>query len=380
MFKVCERQMQGKLWFMFQLLSVAFSEINRTNESQAFFCDSPHYDSLQYPQHYACRYNLCMKCLANSTFQEINSTLAIQLNNKSIETLIGQKNLISSTGNETQITFVLPESEGLFEGPTRFQFSVSGVDQDGNVTETHPWTSPEQYKSPTQVNFTVNGLKDNVVVHVGEVARFQCSADGYPEAVVTVTSQQMFSENVFNNVVFTSEVSVNVSSYFVSGMYSCSTEVSSNFIHQEIQVLVPSQLRTKDYILGIVPVQRVSADLKGPSFTIDVYGYPPPTTMILSSNNFVISEGVSVSYKPPETQTLGFGHIHIYFSNKVLISQYVCFNLTVDNGFETIFEFCCAECPVPTRNTGGSINSNFTIFSMYIHYSAIFILVFLSIR
>ncbi|KAK0050787.1 hypothetical protein Bpfe_019708, partial [Biomphalaria pfeifferi] len=67
---------------------------------------------------------------------------------ETVWTLDKDNALYSTEDNLTRITFPFNDSLGfsLLDGPVQFQFSMSALEDDGNMTnETNPWTAPERF-------------------------------------------------------------------------------------------------------------------------------------------------------------------------------------------------------------------------------------------
>nr|KAI8748203.1 hypothetical protein BgiMline_017635 [Biomphalaria glabrata] len=150
----------GPVQFQFSM-SALEEDGNVTNEtnpwtaperfsSQQFQCSRPDYDKLQPKDLGVCLYNMCVHCISKTTYQEINYTLAVKIN-ETVWTLDKDNAIYSTQDNLTQITFPFNDSLGfsLLDGPVQFQFSMSALEGDGNVTnETNPCTTSEQFKTP----------------------------------------------------------------------------------------------------------------------------------------------------------------------------------------------------------------------------------------
>ncbi|KAK6979447.1 hypothetical protein BgiMline_020429 [Biomphalaria glabrata] len=134
---------------LFLILGIFFVNLHFT-EPQLFMCSRPEYDVLETTAVNECLLSMCVHCKTKISYQELNYTLAVKIN-ETVWTLDKDNALYSTQDNLTQITFPFNDSLGfsLFDGPVQFQFSMSALEEDGNVTnETNPWTAPEQFKAP----------------------------------------------------------------------------------------------------------------------------------------------------------------------------------------------------------------------------------------
>uniref|UniRef100_A0A2C9KPX9 Uncharacterized protein n=1 Tax=Biomphalaria glabrata TaxID=6526 RepID=A0A2C9KPX9_BIOGL len=134
---------------LFLILGIFFVNLHFT-EPQLFMCSRPEYDVLETTAVNECLLSMCVHCKSKISYQELNYTLAVKIN-ETVWTLDKDNALYSTQDNLTQITFPFNDSLGfsLFDGPVQFQFSMSALEEDGNVTnETNPWTASEQFKAP----------------------------------------------------------------------------------------------------------------------------------------------------------------------------------------------------------------------------------------
>nr|KAI8748206.1 hypothetical protein BgiMline_017638 [Biomphalaria glabrata] len=334
---------------------------------------------------------MCVTCHSNITYQELNYTLAIKINKmdaasecppwwtflttNSLEFLKASQDTVVDTvdknaafysvgNNGTLLTFPLPRNKSLYEGPAQFQFSMSAVEQDGNMTnETSPWTAPEYYSYSKQINFTINGQNNTVIVNIHDILSFQCTVDGYPTPVVLLNTLRTNQPKLFSEMVVTSGHPVNYTAdRFVVGYYRCKSDILTGNLFRVINVLCRCQLRTHGYENNVadIDVQSIDVDFYDNLVTFRVFGYPGPRTMNLSSNEVIFDEGVHLSH---ETASKNSSYdIKIMFLNQSLLKRYNVFNVTVNNGYYTsIFTLQCTVCS--KHNDGRA-----TVFSSNVHY------------
>ncbi|KAK0050789.1 hypothetical protein Bpfe_019710, partial [Biomphalaria pfeifferi] len=321
--------------------------VHMTDGTRDFDCSSPQYDRAQTPQYIACRLDMCVTCHSNITYQELNYTLAIKINETVVDTVDKNDAYYSVGNNGTLLTFPLPRNKCLYEGPAQFQFSMSAVEQDGNMTnETIPWTAPEYYSYSKQMNLTINGQNNTVIVNIHDILSFQCTVDGYPTPVVLLNTLRTNQPKLFSEMVVTSGHPVNYTAdRFVVGYYTCKSDILTGNLFRIINVLCRCQLRTHDYQNNVadIDVQSIDVDFYDNLVTFRVFGYPGPRTMYLSSNEVIFDEGVHLSH---ETASKNSSYdIKIMFLNQSLLKRYNVFNVTVNNGYYTsIYTLQCTVC------------------------------------
>ncbi|KAI8779122.1 hypothetical protein BgiBS90_020104 [Biomphalaria glabrata] len=212
---------------------------------------------------------------------------------------------------------------------------MSAVEQDGNMTnETSPWTAPEYYSYSKQMNFTINGQNNTVIVNIHDILSAQDG--GYIR-----TSGQLYSRPF---------------------RCWCKSDILTGNLFRVINVLCRCQLRTHGYENNVadIDVQSIDVDFYDNLVTFRVFGYPGPRTMNLSSNEVIFDEGVHLSH---ETASKNSSYdIKIMFLNQSLLKRYNVFNVTVNNGYYTsIFTLQCTVCS--KHNDGRA-----TVFSSNVHY------------
>ncbi|KAI8779120.1 hypothetical protein BgiBS90_020102 [Biomphalaria glabrata] len=331
-----------------------------------FICGSADYDRSQTPRYEMCRHSLCVVCVSNVTYQQINATLGFlfKIYDNPIHHEYRSPYTISVGYSSNKTTFYLtkdhktvitfPFNEDLmeivqFEHSTQYQFSMSAIDNEGRLRETFsPLSEPIKYKSTTEIYFTINGKNDSFIEESGDTLVFLCTSNGYPPPLLYLDSLVTYSSKLFeDNLIYPdTPVNITIRGLLVTGYYLCYHLDKLQYVEKKIFVLSHSQLRLMSNIYEQKDLEFQSLGYLDfwPDYEayFSVIGYPAPYSMQLWSNGDNITEGVELTYG--DTSDYVNSNIYVKFTDHALLVQQKNYSLTVNNGHPTSFTFVCGDC------------------------------------